>query len=209
MAARSWSGRRVPVRGITAAVLLAAGTIWWSAAPLAGGRAGTRLALIVAIVSGVMSIAQLAVTATMARDTDALTLADQLARRLAELVRTLPWPELMTVSILVLEALHSSRPWHTAVLAVALTGYLLAAHLTESGGGASVLRRQLPLLTAGIGLTAVAVGAVYLPHLPAGPAAASGRPHIPACRGGSPPRRSNRRTSTLRSAGQVTTVACG
>jgi hypothetical protein len=172
MAARSWSGRRVPVRGITAAVLLAAGTIWWSAAPLAGGRAGTRLALIVAIVSGVMSIAQLAVTATMARDTDALTLADQLARRLAELIRTLPWPELMTVSILVLEALHSSRPWHTAVLAVALTGYLLAAHLTESGAGASVLRRQLPLLTAGIGLTAVAVGAAYLPHLPAGPAAA-------------------------------------
>src|SRR5215469_15854361 len=172
MAARSWSGRRVPVRGITAAVLLAAGTIWWSAAPLAGGRAGTRLALIVAIVSGVMSIAQLAVTATMARDTDALTLADQLARRLAELIRTLPWPELMTVSILVLEALHSSRPWHTAVLAVALTGYLLAAHLTEGGAGASVLRRQLPLLTAGIGLTAVAVGAAYLPHLPAGPAAA-------------------------------------
>jgi len=172
MAARSWSGRRVPVRGITAAVLLAAGTIWWSAAPLAGGRAGTRLAVIVAIVSGVMSIAQLAVTATMARDTDALTLADQLARRLAELIRTLPWPELMTVSILVLEALHSSRPWHTAVLAVALTGYLLAAHLTESAAGASVLRRQLPLLTAGIGLTAVAVGAAYLPHLPAGPAAA-------------------------------------
>ena len=171
MAARSWSGRRLPFRGITTAAVLAAGTIWWSAAPLAGGRAGTRLSLIVAIVSGVMSIAQLAVTATMARDTDAFTLADQVARRLAELIRTLPWPELMTVSILVLEALHSARPWHTAVLAVALTGYLLAAHLTESGAGASVLRAQLPLLTAGIGLTAVAVGAAYLPHLPAGPAA--------------------------------------
>jgi hypothetical protein len=78
----------------------------------------------------------------------------------------------MTVSTVVLEALHSSRPWHTAVRAVVLTGYLLASHLAESGAGAGVLRTQLPLLAAGIGLTAVAVGAAYLPHLAAGPAAA-------------------------------------
>jgi hypothetical protein len=83
MAARSRIGRP-PFRGITAAALLAAGTIWWSAAPLAGGRAGTRLSLIVAILSGVMSLAQLAVAATTARDTASFTLADQVARRLAE-----------------------------------------------------------------------------------------------------------------------------
>lgn len=167
-AARSRSGSRLPFPGITAAALLAAGTIWWSAAPLAGGGAGTQLSLIIAIVSGVMSIAQLAVTATIARDADLFTLAHQLA----ELIRALPWPELMTVATLVLEALHSARPWHTAVLAVVLTGYLFATHLTESGAGAAVLRIQVPLLTAGVGLTAVAVGAAYLPHLPAGPAAA-------------------------------------
>lgn len=169
--ARGRSGKRLPFRGIWAAALLAAGTIWWSAAPLAGGSAGTRLSLIVAIVSGVMSIAQLAIAAAVASDT-AFSPAEQAARRIAELLRTLPWPEVMTVATLTLEALHSSRPWHTALLAIALTGYLFAVHLTESGAGATVLRTQLPLLAAGVGLTALAVGAAALPPLPVGPAAA-------------------------------------
>ena len=68
-AARSRSGLRLPFRRHHGGCLLAAGTIWWSAAPLAGGSGGTRLALIVAIGSGVMSIAQLAVAAAVARDT--------------------------------------------------------------------------------------------------------------------------------------------
>jgi hypothetical protein len=152
--------------------LLAAGTIWWSAAPLAGGSAGTRLSLITAIVSGVMSIAQLAIAAAVASDSNTFSPTEQAARRVADLIRTLPWPELMTVAALTLEALHASRPWHTAVLAIALTGYLLAVHLTESGAGASVLRTQLPLLAAGVGLAALAVGAAALPPLPAGPVAA-------------------------------------
>lgn len=172
LAAGSPSGTRLPFPGIAVTALLAGGTIWWSAAPLAGGHAGTRLSLIVAIVSGVMSIAQLAVTAAVARDTDAFSLSDQVAQRIAGLIRTLPWAELMTVATLVLEALHSSRPWHTAVLAVALTGYLLAAHLTESGAAARVLRPQLPLLAAGFGLTALAVGTAALPRLSASPAGA-------------------------------------
>lgn len=172
LAALSRSVRRLPFPGISAAALLAAGTIWWSAAPLSGGRAGTQISLIIAIVSGVMSIAQLAVTAAMARDTDAFSPAEQVARRIADLIRTPPWAELMTVATLALEALHSSRPWHTAVLAIALTGYLFAVHLAESGAGRSVVRAQLPLLAAGLGLTALAVGAAALPALPAGPAAA-------------------------------------
>jgi hypothetical protein len=170
--ARSQSRNRLPFPGITAAALLAAGTIWWAAAPLAGGSAGTRLSLIVAITSGVMSIAQLAVTAAVARDTNAFSLTDQVARRVADLIRTLPWAEVMTVAALTLEALHRSHPWHTAVLAVALTGYLFAVHLAESGAGASVLRTQLPLLAAGAGLMALAVGAAALPPPPAGATAA-------------------------------------
>ena len=172
LAAHGRSSRRLSLPGITTAALLAAGTIWWSAAPLTGGSAGTRQSLIVAIGSGVMSVAQLAVTAAVADDADAFSLAAQVARRVSGLIRTLPWAELMTVAILALEALHSSRPWHTAVLAVALTGYLLAVHLTESGSGARVLRAQLPLLAAGVGLTALAVGAAALPRLTPGPSAA-------------------------------------
>jgi hypothetical protein len=171
-AAGSRSQARLPFRGIAAAALLAAGTIWWSAAPLAGGSAGTRLSLIVAISSGVLSLAQLALTAAVARDTGAFSLTDQVAGRIADLIGTLPWAELMIVATLALEALHSSRPWHTAVLAIALTGYLFAVHLAESGAGASVLRAQLPLVAAGFGLTTLAVGAAALPPLPGGPATA-------------------------------------
>ncbi len=165
------SRHRLPVPSITAAALLAAGSICWSAAPLAGGHAGTRLSLIVAIVSGVMSVAQLAAAAIVAPPVESLWPAEQVAWRLAGLVRSLPWADLTIVATLALEALHPSRPWHTAVLGIGLTGYLLAAHLTESGAGASVLRAQLPLLSAGIGLTALAVAAAALPGLPTSPAA--------------------------------------
>jgi hypothetical protein len=171
-AAGNRTGGQLPFRGIAAATLLAAGTIWWSAEPLSGGSAGTRLSLIVAIFSGVLSIAQLAVTSAVARDSGAFSLTGQAAERIADLIRTPPWAELMTVATLVLEVLHSSRPWHTAVLAIALTGYLFAVHLAESSAGASVLRAQLPLVAAGFGLTALAVGAAALPPLPGGSAAA-------------------------------------
>jgi hypothetical protein len=170
--ARNRSGKRLPFRSITVAALLAAGTIWWAAAPLAAGSAGTRLSLTVAIASGVLSIAQLAIAAAVAHDTDAYSATAQAALRVADLIRTLPWAELMTVAALTLEALHASRPWHTALLAIALTGYLFAVHLAETGAGASVLRTQLPLLAACAGLTALAVGVAALPPLPAGPAAA-------------------------------------
>ncbi|HUA40298.1 MAG TPA: hypothetical protein VMA32_01940 [Streptosporangiaceae bacterium] len=165
------SSRR-SVASIAAAALLAAGSICWSAAPLAGGQAGTRLSLIVAIVSGVMSIAQLATSGIIAPSADSLWPAERVAWRLIGLVRWLPWADLTIVATLALEALHSARPWHTAVLGIGLTGYLLAAHLTESGAGASVLRAQLPLLAAGIGLTGLAVAAAALPAPPAGPGAA-------------------------------------
>jgi hypothetical protein len=169
---RNRSGKRLPFAGIAAAALLAAGSIWWASAPLAGGGAGTRLSLIVAVVAGVLSIAQLAAAAAAARDTDAYSPTEQAAQRVAELIRTLPWAELMTVATLALEALHASRPWHTALLAIALTGFLFAVHLAETEAGASVLRTQLPLLAAGAGLIALAVGATALPSLPAGPAVA-------------------------------------
>lgn len=170
LAAPARRGPRLSFPGITAVALLAAATIFWSAVPLAGGGSGTRLSLIVAIVSGVLSIGQLAVTATLVRDPDGFSLADQVTRRLADLLRAVPWAELMTLATLALEALHSSPPWHTAVLTVALLGYLIALHLAESGAGASVLRTQVPLLAAGVGLTALAVGAAALPGPPAGPA---------------------------------------
>jgi len=154
---------------VLAATVLAAGVIWWAAWPLSGGSAGTQVTLVIAIATGAMSVAQLALGATVARRPERSSAADRLAHQLATLVAMVSWAEIMSVAVLVLETLHKSRPWHTAVLAVALTGYLLAVHLAETRTGVGVLRAQLPLLGAGVGLTALAVGAAALPGLPAGP----------------------------------------
>jgi hypothetical protein len=165
--------RLAPLRrrglSLVAAATLGAAVIWWAAVPVSGGGGGTKLTLVVAIAAGAMSLAQLAVAATVTRHPDGLTAADRIAAQATGLVMMLPWAELMTVAVLVLEALHRSRPWHTAVLALALTGYLLAVHLAETDAGASTLRALLPLLSAGLGLTALSVGSAALPGLSAGP----------------------------------------
>jgi hypothetical protein len=68
----------------------------------------------------------------------------------------------MIIAVLAVEALHRSRPWHTAVLGVVLLAYLLAVHLAETSAPVAALRPQLSLIAAGIGLTALSVGAAAL-----------------------------------------------
>ncbi len=157
---------------LLATTLLAAAVVWWAAWPLSGGSAGTQVILVIAIAAGAMSIAQLALSATVVGRGTSSPRADWLAEHLASLIKVLPWAEIVSVAVLVLETLHKSRPWHTAVLAVALTGYLLAVHLAETEANVSILRAQLPLLGAGVGLTALAVGAAALPGLAPGPGTA-------------------------------------
>lgn len=154
---------------IAAAGLLAVGVIAWSAAPMSGAGAGARLALIVAILAAACSIAQIALTRLRPQETGLESLLARQAQRIVEAINAVPWPELFLIAVLALEALHRSRPWHTAVLGVALVGDLLAIHLAETGAGATVLRRQVPVLAAGLGLCALAVGAAAIPSLPAGP----------------------------------------
>jgi hypothetical protein len=164
--------QQLPVAGIAAAAVLAAGLVFWAAFPLTGRFVG--LVLVVAIVAGIMSIAELAAKVVAPRQTDLVPGAsamDRLVQQLLGVVLALPWAELMTVAVVVLEALHRSQPWHTAVLGIALTGYLLAVHSAETRAGARVLRGQLPLLGIGAGLIALSVGAAALPGIPAGPVA--------------------------------------
>ena len=75
-------------------------------------------------------------------------------------LRQVPWAEGAVLAALVLEVLHPARPWHTAVLGVALLGYLLGTHLAEAdpvrGTAGRVLRAQLPVLAAGLGLLVLA-----------------------------------------------------
>jgi hypothetical protein len=152
----------VTARSAIAAGLLAAACVAWSALPLAGRGLGIAI-LAVAIACALLSVVRLALRATPAPAVDFANPAVQGLRNLADLVRSLPWAEVLVVAVLVLEALHRSRPWHTGLLGLAVLAYLFATHLAESGARASVLRPQVPAIAAGLGLLVLAVGAAMLP----------------------------------------------
>jgi hypothetical protein len=160
------------VRLITASGLLAAGIVAWAAIPMAGAEAGARLALLAAVGCGILAVLQLVLSRLEPPEPAVFTpVLGQLAHRISAAVLAAPWPEGMLIATLALEALHRSRPWHTAVLGAALIAFLLAVHCAESGARLRVLRPQLPLLAAGAGLLVLAVGAAALPGLGTGPAA--------------------------------------
>jgi hypothetical protein len=161
----------VQVRATVAAGLLAALSVAWAALPTGGARAGLRAALVIAAICAAASLGRLALGDLEVGGQPFDGPLKRMAVQGAHLLRSLPWAETMLVAVLILEALHPSRPWHTAVLGVALLAFLLAAHLAESGSPPSVYRPQLPVIAAGLGLLVLAVGAAALPLPPAGPAA--------------------------------------
>lgn len=145
-----------------AAGLLAAVCVAWSALPLRhGGLAATLLA--VAIACALFSVARLALGPAPDEAAAYLNTVQQAARAAADLIRRCPWAEGMVVAVLVLEALHPSRPRHTGLLGAALLAYLFAFHLAESRARLAVLRPQAPLIAAGLGLLVLAAGAAALP----------------------------------------------
>jgi hypothetical protein len=149
------------IGGLTTAVIV------WAALPGQPGS-GARIALICATAAGLASLAQLALVGVPQPSDPVVSAAERLVARLVAGIKTLPWPEALTVAVLVLEVQHPARAWHTGLLGTALAGYLFAVHLVETDAKASVLRPQLPLLAAGLGLLALAVGAAAAPALPAG-----------------------------------------
>lgn len=158
-----------PWRTITTAAVLAAVSVGWAAWPLSGGAAGTRLVLIAAIACAAASVAQV-LAGSGGRPTEATlgSLVHRTVDYVLTVVRGLPWAEVMVIAVLLLEVMHRSRPWHTGLLGIALLGYLLAVHHAESRVRAGSLRAQLPLIAAGLGLSALAVGIAELPALPGG-----------------------------------------
>ena len=154
---------RPSARTTGAAGLLAAACVAWPAIPLSGaGRLGP-VVLAAAIACAATSVARLALGPDPGEAVVYLNPVLRAARFLAGQVRRLPWAEGLVIAVLILEALHRSRPWHTGLLGAALVAYLLAVHLAESRAGPAVLRPQAPLLAAGLGLLALAVGAAMLP----------------------------------------------
>ena len=155
-----------------APVLLGAGCIVWAAVPPAhSGYAGFALFLaILGVAAGVLRLA----LATVPEPEESYLLSGPVRAWLKFLgtLRLVPWEEGALVAILWLEVLHPARPWHTAVLGVALIGYLLATHLAESGASPEALRPQIRVLAAGAGLLALGAGAGMIPAVGPGPGSA-------------------------------------
>jgi hypothetical protein len=170
--AASAQGRIAAQARISFAVaLLAAGAVLWAVLPVATGRAGTRPLVVLAVASAVPTVVQL-VVAQIAATTDAVpgldtdVFSSPLSRAIRQTVASalaLPWPQVLIVAALALEALHPARPWHTAVLGAVLLAFLLTVHLAETGDRPSVLRPHVPLIAAGLGLVALSAGATFLP----------------------------------------------
>jgi hypothetical protein len=160
-------GRAAAIRA--AVILLGAGCVVWATAPPAH-KGLANLALILAI-SGVAGGALRLVLAGVPVPEDAFLLPApvQAWLRFLGILRQVPWEEGAVIGLVWLEALHLSRPWHTAVLGAALVAYLLATHLAESDAAPGTLRPQVRVLALGAGLLALGAGAGMLPA--AGPGA--------------------------------------
>jgi len=150
-------------RATAAAGLLATACVIWAAVPLSGAGPIGPVVLAAAAACAAASVARLALGAAPGEALVYLNPVLHAGRLLANLVRRWLWAEGVVIAALVLEALHRPRPWHTGLLGAALLAYLLAVHLAESPARLAVLRPQAPLLAAGLGLLALAVGAAMLP----------------------------------------------
>jgi hypothetical protein len=163
----------IPARTrLAAAIAVAAlgvASATWAAMPLAVAGAVGRLAFIATLAAIAFGALRL-VTAPPAPGDTVFGSSGWVVIRARAMAHGLPWAEVALVAILVLEAQHPSRPWHTALLGAALLCYLFGTHLAESGTPPAVLRPQLPVLVAGLGLSLLAAAAGTIPAGGPGPA---------------------------------------
>ncbi|MGC8627001.1 MAG: hypothetical protein ACP5VR_05480 [Acidimicrobiales bacterium] len=165
LAALGRASRSVP------ALVLGAASLTWAAVPTS--QAGTGGALVLAVASACL-VAGSARLAWARRPPGKPELFAKPLERAANHARSalaaLPWETVAAVAIVVLEALHPARPWHTGVLAMVLTGYLLAVHRGEAYTSPHLaLRRQAgALVLAGVSVV-VLTGLACVPGATNGP----------------------------------------
>jgi hypothetical protein len=158
MSARAAAAAAVPLLAVT---VLATCAVAWAAVPMRGAHPGAKPVLVVAVACVCLAILRLG-AAMFASRSGATFRESRLAERTRSALNALPWAEIMTVAVLALEALHTSRPWHTIALGVIVLAFLLVLHLAESGSRPAVLRPVLPLLAVGLALAAFSVVAATL-----------------------------------------------
>jgi hypothetical protein len=155
--------RRSPPAPQTAvAGLLAAGCVALAAIPVLPGGRGRAL-LVVASGLALLATVRLATAGLRGDPTVYHGTPARTGLALLAALQAIPWAEGLVLAVLGLEVMHHTQPYHTGLLGIALTAYLFATHLAESGARADMLRPQVPLLAAGLGLLALAVGASMLP----------------------------------------------
>jgi hypothetical protein len=155
-----------------AALLLGAACVAWSAAPLGHGG-WPAIALVVAIIAVTAGGLRLAL-ADVPEPDDAYLEPGYVRAWLnfLALLRTVPWEEIAVAAVLWLEVQHPARPWPTAALGAALTGYLLITHIAESGADPGrTVARHAKLLALGACLLAVGAGFAMIPAAAPGPGA--------------------------------------
>ena len=146
---------------LLAATVLAICVVAWAAVPMRDAHPGARPVLVVAVACAWLAILRLGAAMFASRSGVAFR-EPRLAEWTRSALHAFPWAEIMTVAVLALEALHPSRPWHTAALGVVVLAFLLVLHLAESGARPAVLRPVLPLIAAGLALAALSVLAATL-----------------------------------------------
>ena len=147
-----------------AALLLGAACVAWSAAPLGHGGWPT-VALLVAIIAVTAGGLRLALADVPEPDDPFLEPGYVRAwLNFLAVLRTVAWEEIAVAAVLWLEVQHPARPWYTAALGAALTGYLLITHIAESGADPGrAIARHAKLLALGACLLALGAGFAMIP----------------------------------------------
>ncbi|HEY7142989.1 MAG TPA: hypothetical protein VH637_01980 [Streptosporangiaceae bacterium] len=166
---RGRAARYQAVRQCAAAGLLAAACVSWAALPPRAGL--STAAVVLAAGCALLTVARLASGTALPGPSVYLPALVRAGRALLLMLRSVPWAEGMVIAVLAAEAAHPSRPYHTGVLGAGLLAFLFAVHLAESDTPPRLLRPQLPLIAAGLGLLVLATGASLL-AVPAGTASA-------------------------------------
>ncbi len=152
------------MRYIGAVALLGAACTVWAAIPLRGTGAPGVVLLLVAAFCVAAGLLRLGRKDTGQQERYLLPGAlMSLANSANDLLLRAGWETGAAVAVVVLEAVHPSRPWHTGFLAVLVTCYLLAVHQAESAIPAAVLRGQARVLLTSLALVVVATAVAMVP----------------------------------------------
>jgi hypothetical protein len=151
-----------------AAILLGIACAVWSAVPVLDKGFATFMLVILSVCVACGALRLMFAAVPLPEDLFLMSTGLRLLANFLQFLRVPPWEEAAVVAALWLEVMHSSRPWHTAVLGAALVAYLITVHLAESGASPRSLRPQVPVLAIGACLLALGVGAAMLPAVTPG-----------------------------------------